>query len=53
MYDQNIGCEVSSFYESWAWNYEQLGNTKRADAIFQEGLKKGAQPLENLKRKHE
>ena len=53
MYDQNIGCEVSCFYEAWATILEQLGNNKRADAIYREGIKKGARPLETLQRKQE
>ncbi|XP_052789856.1 mitotic checkpoint serine/threonine-protein kinase BUB1-like isoform X2 [Mya arenaria] len=53
MYDQSFGCELGCFYEGWACLLEQLGNYKKADAVFQNGLQKNAQPYEQLKAKHE
>ena len=53
MYDQNIGCELSIFYIGWATLYEQLGNTKKADAIYAKGMSKYAHPLETLKCRQE
>ncbi|CAG2248753.1 Mitotic checkpoint serine/threonine-protein kinase BUB1 beta [Mytilus edulis] len=40
MFDQKIGNELSCFYESWAWILEQMGNTKKANLIYQRELKK-------------
>lgn len=53
MFDQNIGCELSCFYEGWACLLEQLGNYKKADAVYQNGRKKNARPYEHLKSRHE
>lgn len=53
MYDQNIGCELSCFYEGWAYLLEQLGNYKRADTVYQNGLQRGAKPYETLCHRHE
>ena len=53
MQDQGIGTYLACFYEAWAWLLEQVGNTKRADAVYKEGRKNLAQPLDALERKHE
>ncbi|XP_067682886.1 mitotic checkpoint serine/threonine-protein kinase BUB1-like [Haliotis asinina] len=53
MFDQKIGCEVSFLYDAWASVLEDAGNTKKADAIYQEGLRRNAQPAEFLLRKHQ
>ncbi|XP_048258908.1 mitotic checkpoint serine/threonine-protein kinase BUB1-like [Haliotis rufescens] len=53
MFDQSIGCEVSFLYDAWATVLEDTGNTKKADAIYQEGLRRNAQPAEFLIRKHQ
>ncbi|XP_046585022.1 mitotic checkpoint serine/threonine-protein kinase BUB1 beta-like [Haliotis rubra] len=53
MFDQKIGCEVSFLYDAWATVLEDAGNTKKADAIYQEGLRRNAQPAEFLLRKHQ
>ncbi|XP_045214958.2 mitotic checkpoint serine/threonine-protein kinase BUB1-like isoform X2 [Mercenaria mercenaria] len=53
MYDQNIGCDLSCFYEGWACLLEQLGNYKKADSVYQNGLRRNAKPYENLKHRHE
>ncbi|KAJ8021305.1 Mitotic checkpoint serine/threonine-protein kinase BUB1 beta [Holothuria leucospilota] len=52
MKDQGIGTQCSQFYESWAWELEQLGNTKKADSIYTEGLRNHAQPQERLEKMH-
>jgi len=53
MFDQNIGCVLSCFYEGWACLLEQIGNYKKADAVYQNGLQKNARPFDHLKSKHE
>jgi len=53
MYDQNIGCELSVFFEGWTCLLEQIGNYKKADTVYQIGIKKNAQPLAQLKSRHE
>jgi hypothetical protein len=52
MFDQKIGCGLSLLYEEWANFLERLGNTKKADTIYQEGISRGAQPLDELKQRH-
>lgn len=52
MYDQKIGNELACFYESWAWVLEQMGNTKQANMIYQEGIKRQAEPVDILERKY-
>ena len=52
MRDQGVGTNVAAFYEAWAWLLEQLGNTKKADAVYMLGIKMNAHPLESLQRKH-
>lgn len=52
MYDQKIGNELCCFYESWAWVLEQMGNTKQANMIYQEGIKRKAEPVDILERKY-
>lgn len=52
MFDQKIGNELSCFYESWAWILEQMGNTKKANLIYQEGIKRRSEPMDLLERKY-
>ena len=52
MYSEGIGTQVSAFYESWAWDLECAGNTKKADKVYQMGLQSGATPIETLKKAH-
>ncbi|XP_022091010.1 uncharacterized protein LOC110979487 isoform X2 [Acanthaster planci] len=52
MRDQGIGTELSIFYEAWSWELEQLGNTKKADAVYREGLACRAQPKDMLEMAH-
>ena len=51
LHDQAIGAQVSLFWEAWAWELEQEGDTKKADAVYMEGIQKQAQPVELLVRK--
>ncbi|KAI8486895.1 protein kinase [Branchiostoma belcheri] len=51
LHDQAIGAQVALFWEAWAWELEQEGDTKKADAVYAEGIQKQAQPVELLIRK--
>ncbi|XP_064601277.1 mitotic checkpoint serine/threonine-protein kinase BUB1-like [Liolophura sinensis] len=52
LYDQGIGCELAALYEAWTWELEQVGNTKKADALYQEGLNRRAFPVDRLERSY-
>ncbi|XP_038065945.1 uncharacterized protein LOC119736026 [Patiria miniata] len=52
MRDQSIGTELSIFYEAWSSELEQHGNTKKADAVYREGLACHAQPRDRLEAAH-
>ncbi|CAH1261665.1 BUB1B [Branchiostoma lanceolatum] len=51
LHDQAIGAQVALFWEAWAWELEQEGDTKKADAVYMEGIQKQAQPVDLLVRK--
>ncbi|KAJ7988109.1 hypothetical protein DPEC_G00320220 [Dallia pectoralis] len=48
MQTQRIGLTQAALYVAWAEELEKQGNIQKADAIFQEGLKCGALPLDKL-----
>ncbi|KAJ8290392.1 hypothetical protein GJAV_G00012260 [Gymnothorax javanicus] len=52
MHGQGIGIEQAAFYIAWSEEYEKRGNHKRADAIYQEGIKCGAEPCDKLQQYH-
>ncbi|XP_033632493.1 mitotic checkpoint serine/threonine-protein kinase BUB1-like [Asterias rubens] len=52
MRDQSIGTVLSVFYEAWSWELEQHGNTKKADAVYREGLACNAVPRNALETAH-
>ena len=52
LYDKGIGSKQSLLYETWSCELERLGNFKRADVVFVQGIEIGAQPLEQLQRRH-
>ena len=52
MRDQAIGTGLSIFYEAWSWELEQHGNTKKADAVYREGLACNALPRDSLETAH-
>lgn len=39
---------VADFYIAWAYCYDLVGNTRKADEIFMRGIACRAQPLEDL-----
>lgn len=49
---QGIGVTQASFYIAWSEEYENLGNFRKADLIFQEGLKNWAAPHDKLQQYH-
>ncbi|XP_055729213.1 mitotic checkpoint serine/threonine-protein kinase BUB1 beta-like isoform X1 [Salvelinus fontinalis] len=52
MQDNGIGLTRADLYITWAEEFEKHGNFQKADAIFQEGLKCGAQPMDKLQQYH-
>ncbi|VTJ62737.1 Hypothetical predicted protein [Marmota monax] len=52
LHNQGIGISLAQFYISWAEEYEARENFKKADAIFQEGIQRKAEPLERLQSQH-
>ncbi|XP_048188731.1 mitotic checkpoint serine/threonine-protein kinase BUB1 beta [Perognathus longimembris pacificus] len=52
LHNQGIGVSLAQFYISWAEEYEARENFKRADAVFQEGIERKAEPLERLQSQH-
>ncbi|KAK2155419.1 hypothetical protein LSH36_241g07000 [Paralvinella palmiformis] len=51
MFDNKIGHKLASFYEAWASELESLGNTKKADTVYIQGLENGAEPQDLLRRR--
>ncbi|XP_037934527.1 uncharacterized protein LOC119668921 [Teleopsis dalmanni] len=49
LFNAGIGTMVSDFYISWAYCYDLVGNTRKADEIFKQGVACRAQPLDELK----
>ncbi|CDQ68608.1 mitotic checkpoint serine/threonine-protein kinase BUB1 beta [Oncorhynchus mykiss] len=49
---QGIGVQQASFYIAWSEEYENQGNSRTADSVYQEGFKRGAEPLEKLLQFH-
>lgn len=52
MQAREIGVTQASFYIAWSEEYENLGNFRKADLIFQEGLKNWAEPHDKLQQYH-
>ncbi|XP_075386984.1 mitotic checkpoint serine/threonine-protein kinase BUB1 beta isoform X2 [Tenrec ecaudatus] len=52
LHSQGIGVSLAQLYISWAEVYEARENFKKADAKFQEGLQRKAEPLERLQSHH-
>ncbi|XP_072425350.1 mitotic checkpoint serine/threonine-protein kinase BUB1 beta [Chiloscyllium punctatum] len=45
---KGIGVSHAALYVAWAERFELLGNTKKAEAILQEGIRLNAEPVEKL-----
>ncbi|KAM9421427.1 mitotic checkpoint serine/threonine-protein kinase BUB1 beta-like isoform 2-T2 [Salvelinus alpinus] len=52
MQANGIGLTRADLYITWAEEFVKHGNFQKADAIFQEGLKCGAQPMDKLQQYH-
>ncbi|KAG7466348.1 hypothetical protein MATL_G00163640 [Megalops atlanticus] len=52
MHGQGIGVKQAAFYIAWSEEFEKRGNSRRADAIYQEGLSCGAEPCDKLQQYH-
>ncbi|KAH8390970.1 hypothetical protein KR215_002895 [Drosophila sulfurigaster] len=53
MYNCGIGTMLADFYIAWAYSYDLGGNMRKANDIFQLGIKCRAEPLEELKEAHQ
>ncbi|KAJ8399141.1 hypothetical protein AAFF_G00415200 [Aldrovandia affinis] len=52
MNGQGIGIMQAAFYIAWSEEFEKHGNFKKADAIYQEGIRCGAEPCDKLQLYH-
>lgn len=52
MQAQGIGYLQASFYIAWSEEYENQGNCRKADLVYQEGFKKFAEPQDKLMQFH-
>ncbi|XP_073828095.1 bub1-related kinase [Musca autumnalis] len=53
LFNAGIGTMVSDFYIAWAYCYDMVNNTRKADEIFRRGIACRAQPLEELQEAHQ
>ncbi|XP_061072937.1 mitotic checkpoint serine/threonine-protein kinase BUB1 beta [Conger conger] len=52
MNGQGIGVVQAAFYIAWSEEYEKRGNFKKADTVYMEGIKCGAEPGDKLQQYH-
>lgn len=52
MQAQGIGVKQTSFYIAWSEEYENQGNCRQADLVYQEGFKNNAEPHDKLQQFH-
>ncbi|KAM7375667.1 hypothetical protein PAMP_005456 [Pampus punctatissimus] len=52
MQAQGVGLTQASFYIAWSEEYENQGNCRKADLVYQEGFKKCAEPYDKLLQFH-
>lgn len=52
LYNQGIGTMVADLYIGWAYYYDAADNFKKAEEIYQKGLRTRPQPLEDLEHAH-
>ncbi|XP_011294960.2 probable inactive serine/threonine-protein kinase bub1 [Musca domestica] len=53
LFNAGIGTMVSDLYIAWAYCYDLVNNTRKADEIFRRGIACRAQPLEELQEAHQ
>lgn len=52
MQAQGIGVTQASLYIAWSEEYEDQGNFRKADLVYQEGFRKSADPHDKLLQFH-
>ncbi|XP_047466403.1 mitotic checkpoint serine/threonine-protein kinase BUB1 beta [Mugil cephalus] len=52
MQAQGVGVTQTSFYIAWSEKYENQGNYRKADQVYQEGFRKNAEPHDKLQQFH-
>lgn len=52
-FNQGLGTMCAIFYEGWAEELEKNMDWKRANQVYETGIMNHAEPLDELKRKHE
>lgn len=52
MHGQGIGIMQAAFYIAWSEEHEKRGDLKKADTVYQEGVKCGAEPFDKLQQYH-
>ncbi|KAG2437063.1 hypothetical protein HYH02_011323 [Chlamydomonas schloesseri] len=50
--EKDIGRDFALYYEAYATYFELRANFQSADAVYMDGVQRGAKPLERLKQKH-
>eukprot|EP00198_Chlamydomonas_reinhardtii_P003270 XP_001692606.1 predicted protein [Chlamydomonas reinhardtii] len=50
--EKDIGRDFALYYEAYATFFELRANFQSADAVYMDGVQRGAKPLERLKQKH-
>lgn len=52
MHGQGIGVRQAALYIAWSEELEKHGDSKKADSVYQEGFKCGAEPADKLHQYH-
>ncbi|XP_023658060.1 mitotic checkpoint serine/threonine-protein kinase BUB1 beta [Paramormyrops kingsleyae] len=52
MHGQGIGVQQAALYIAWSEELETHGDSKKADSVYQEGFKCGAEPADKLHQYH-
>jgi len=52
LYNNRIGAGLAVLYHAWASAVEQAGDTRRADAVYTQGIEAQAQPVDWLQTQH-
>ncbi|XP_011300124.1 uncharacterized protein, partial [Fopius arisanus] len=52
LYNNGIGTMVADTYRAWAFELEQVNDNKRADEVYDLGLRARAEPLDELSHAH-
>jgi len=52
LFNKKIGTALAVLYNAWALALEQAGDTRRADAVYTQGIEAHAQPVDWLHAQH-